>query len=163
MPSSTPMRPRSSAAIPGSFVSDASDVAVVLRARQVRRNLERLRLALILLVGVGFLGLLGLAMCAPVFTPTLGCRGMQSEAKSNLKAMYVMQESFFAEHGRYAERAVDVGFVPRGRRLRYRYALTDVTEGGFTAWAFGIAGDVDGDVWRITDENDLENLTSVCR
>jgi hypothetical protein len=151
-------------------VSDASDIAVVLRARQVRRNLARLRLALILLVGVGFFGLLGLAMCAPVFTPTFGCRGMQSEAKSNLKAMYVMQESFFAEHGRYAERAVDVGFVPRGigfvprgRRLRYRYALTDVTEGGFTAWAFGIAGDVDGDVWRITDENDLENLTSVCR
>jgi hypothetical protein len=158
------MRPRSSAAIPGSFVSDADDIAVVLRARQVRRSLARLRLALILLVGVGFCGLLGLGMCAHrVCPPTPGCRGMQREAKSNLKAMYVMQESFRAEHDRYAERAVDVGFVPRGGRLRYRYALTDVTEGGFTAWAFGIADDVKGDVWRITDENDLENLTRVCR
>ena len=157
------MRPRSSAAIPGSFVSDADDIAVVLRARQVRRNLARLRLALTLIVGVGFFGLLGLAMCGPICTLTFGCRGMQSEAKGNLKAMYVMQQSFHAEHGRYAERAVDVGFVPPSGRLRYRYAFTDVTEGGFTAWAFGIADDVKGDVWRITDEYDLENLTRVCR
>jgi len=162
--SSTAMRPRSGAGIPGSFVSDAEDIALVLRARQVRRNLERLRLALIVLVGVGFFGLLGFAILAPSCTLMFKCRSMQSEAKGNLKAFFVAQEVFHADHDRYGERAEDVGFAPRvGAKQRYRYALTDVTDGGFTAWAFGIADDVEGDVWRITDENDLENLKSVCQ
>lgn len=159
----TAMIPRSGAGIPGSFVSEAEDIALVLRARQVRRNLERLRRALGLLVGVGFLGLLGLALY-PLNPVRFGCRSMQSEAKSNLKAFFVAQEAFHAEHDRYGERAADVDFAPRvGAKQRYRYVLTDVTKDGFTAWAFGIADDVDGDVWRINHENNLENVGSVCR
>ena len=151
------------AALPRSFVSDAEDIAVVRRARQVRRNLERLQLALILLVGVGFFGLLGIAKCAP-HPVRFGCRGMQSEAKSNLKAFFVAQEAFHAEHDRYGERAADVDFAPRvGAKQRYRYVLTDVTKDGFTAWAFGVADEVDGDVWRINHENNLENVGNACR
>jgi len=151
------------AALPRSFVSDAEDIAVVRRARQVRRNLERLQLALILLVGVGFFGLLGLALYPP--NPVrFGCRGMQSAAKDNLKAFFVAQEAFHAEHDRYGERAADVDFAPRvGAKPRYRYVLTDVTKDGFTAWAFGVADEVDGDVWRINHENNLENVGNACR
>jgi hypothetical protein len=151
------------AALPRSLVSDAEDIAVVRRARQVQRNLERLQLALILLVGVGFFSLLGLAMCAP-HPVRLGCRHKQSEAKSNLKAFFVQQEGFHADHERYGERAADVGFAPRsGAKQRYRYVLTDVTKDGFTAWAFGIADEVDGDVWRINHEKNLENVGNACR
>jgi hypothetical protein len=151
------------AALPRSLVSDAEDIAVVRRARQVQRNLERLQLALILLVGVGFFGLLGIAKCAP-HPVRFGCRGMQSEAKSHLKAFFVQQEGFHADHERYGERAADVGFAPRvGAKQRYRYVLTDVTKDGFTAWAFGIADEVDGDVWRINHENNLENVGNACR
>jgi hypothetical protein len=151
------------AALPRSLVSDAEDIAVVLRARQVRRNLKRLQLALILLVGVGFFSLLGLAMCAP-HPVRFNCRSQQSEAKRNLNAFFVQQEGFHADHERYGERAADVGFAPRsGAKQRYRYVLTDVTKDGFTAWAFGIADDVDGDVWRINHEKNLENVGNACR
>lgn len=157
------MRPRSGAGIPRSFVSEAEDIAVVLRARQVRQNLTRLRRAVELVIVVGVVGVVAFAMLSPGMVK-FKCRSMQSEAKGNLKAFLVMQQSFFAEHDRYGERADDVDFVPRvSSKQRYRYALTDVTDGGFTAWAFGIADDVEGDVWRITDENDLENVRSVCR
>jgi hypothetical protein len=158
------MRPRSGAGIPGSFVSEAEDIALVLRARQVRANLVWLVRVMGLVVGVGFCVLVGAALLTPCCMLKFTCRSMQSEAKGNLKAWYVMQHSFFAEHDRFGERAVDVGFAPRvGAKQRYRYVLTDVTGGGFTAWAFGIADDVEGDVWRITDENDLENVWSACR
>lgn len=158
------MRYPTGAALPRSFVSDAEDIAVVLRARQVRRNLARLRLALLLLVGVGLFTLLGLSISAHVRRPTFGCRGMQSEAKSTLKAMYVQQESFRVDYNRYGAAPVDVGFAPKvGAKQRYRYALTDVTNASFTAWAFGVADDVLGDVWRITEAYDLQNVTSACQ
>lgn len=146
------------AALPRSFVSDAEDVAVVLRARQVREELRRLRRALGLVVGVCFIGLVVIVMTSP----GLPCRGQQSEAKGNLKSFFVAQEAFRAEHDRYGERAVDIDFAPKFQK-RYRYALTDVTKDAFTVWAFGVAGDVTGDVWRINQNNDVENLQSTCR
>ena len=150
-------------ALPRSFDSGAEDVVVVLQARQLRRVLRRVCTVLCALCGVCVLAFLGWALFGPACFTKFGCRSMQSEAKGNLKVLYVAQESFRGEHERYGERAVDVGFVPRGNRLRYRYALTDVTADGFTAWAFGVDDDVKGDVWRITETLTLENVRNVCR
>lgn len=155
------MRPPSGAAIPGSFVNEAEDVAVVLRARQVRENVARLQRVLGLIVGVGVLGVLGLGMCAPCFM-TFRCRSMQSEAKGSLKAFAIAQESFLAERDRYG----DVGEVPfnaRHRKTRYRYVLTDLGPRSYTAWAFGVADDVQGDVWMVEAGDFARPLVSVCR
>jgi hypothetical protein len=149
------------AALPRSFVSDAEDIAVVLRARQVHENLRRLRRALGLVVAVGFIGLVVIVMRSSGLVK-FQCRSMQSEAKGNLKSFFVAQEAFRAEYDRYGERAVEINFEPKFQK-RYRYALTDVTKNGFTVWAFGIADDVTGDVWRINENNELVNLRSTCR
>jgi Tfp pilus assembly protein PilE len=155
------MRPPSGAAIPRSFVSEAEDVAVVLRARQVRANVARLWRVLGLTVGVGVLGVLGLGMCTPCFV-SFRCRSMQSEAKGTLKAFAIAQESFLAEHDRYGD-VVEVPFARGHRKQRYRYVLTDLGPRSYTAWAFGVADDVTGDVWKLEAGDFAGPLVSVCQ
>jgi hypothetical protein len=81
---------------------------------------------------------------AHALNPPYRCRYKQSEAKGNLKALYVAEESYKSEHGIYGSMEA-VGFSPKGNPLRYRYSV-DVHTGaggiGFTAIAMG--SDVDG-------------------
>ena len=89
------------------------------------------------------------------------CRSKQSEAKGNLKALYVAEESYRAEFDKYDKDTKKIGFEPRGSKLRYKYELVTVSATAFTARAIGV-DDMAGDEWTITDKNDLVNTKNKC-
>src|SRR5256885_13684030 len=58
------------------------------------------------------------------------CRSKQSEAKGNMKAMYVAEESYRSEFDTYLScpsancsgtGTNDIGFAPKGAKIRYSY------------------------------------------
>ena len=132
-----------------------------------------------LMIVVAIIGILA-AIAVPNFIK-FQCRSKQSEAKGNLKALYVSQESTRAENDAYieiteipadlvgndaAERATStspIGWIPKGQKLRYTYN----SDGGATAFtasanaANGVVGE-GVDVWTITEKNDLINTTNSC-
>jgi hypothetical protein len=89
------------------------------------------------------------------------CRSKQSEAKGNLKALYVAQESFRAEKNKYATSIKELDFKPRGEKIRYEYALVESNATTFVAEGRG-TGDMTGDVWRINEKNELINTQQKC-
>lgn len=101
------------------------------------------------------------AIAAPGFQ-RFPCRSKQSEARGNLKALYVATESYRAENDRYTSEVGALGFVPKGNRVRYDYFLR-VDDTGFEGVAVGRTSDVHGDVWRITEQNTLEHVLEGCR
>ena len=88
-----------------------------------------------------------------------GCRSKQSEAKGNLKALYVMQESYRAESDTYTTNIDSLGWKPKGSR--YRYEVLSADNSRFKARAVGV-DEMAGDEWTITHKNDLENPRSLC-
>jgi type II secretory pathway pseudopilin PulG len=150
-------------------LADADDTVLVLEARALRR---RLRLLARVLKGLVLLALFG--TCAGIaLLPgqvRFQCRSKQSEAKGNLKALYVALESYRAEYDVYSDDFAALEFTPKGAKTRYRYVVTDVVapapgrEPSFVAWA--IADDTDpahaGDAWCIDDTNTITNLHNIC-
>jgi type IV pilus assembly protein PilA len=127
-----------------------------------------------LMIVVAIIGILA-AIAVPNFIK-FQCRSKQSEAKGNLKALYVSQESTRAEFDTYraitaiaadttgtnaAARSTStspIGWIPKGAKLRYGYATgTNINNTAFTASAASAAGVVGetADVWTITEKNDL--------
>ncbi len=119
------------------------------------------------MIVVAIIGILA-AIAIPNFV-RFQCRSKQSEAKTNLKAIYVAQESYRGENDTYltvADAAFDSGTnelgVQIGGNARYDYATTGAAT-TFTATATGQAGkDMNGDVWGIDQNNDLSNTTNTC-
>lgn len=156
---------RISASVAGFDVSAAEDVATVLRARALRRRLRLLARVLKALMAFLFVSMCGLVINPPHFP--YRCRSMQSEAKGNLKALYVAEESYRGEFDVYDGDLKTIGFEPRGARVRYRYVVTDVdnadaAHASFRGWAFRTEGDFD-DVWSISNNNDLVNEVNGCQ
>lgn len=89
------------------------------------------------------------------------CRSKQSEAKGNLKALYVAQESHRAEKDTYSTDPTALGFQPMGQKIRYQYVVLDASKEAFHAEARGI-GEMEGDLWTIDNANTLKNVTSTC-
>ena len=151
-------------------VVDAVDVDLVIRARQLRRR--RRPLAAIAVSALIFVGLSAVAV--PNFVK-FGCRSKQSEAKSNLKALWSAQQSHRAEHGRYSASFTELDFTPKAHRLRYRYVIGDIdVDAGdpakkspfprsFRAWAFSVDPGFDDDVWTIDDDSALVHVQDGCR
>ena len=82
-----------------------------------------------LMIVVAIIGILA-AIAIPNFIK-FQCRSKQSEAKSQLKSMYVAQESYFAEHDVYvgitnaeANGGNLTGWAPKGAKIRYSYDAT---------------------------------------
>jgi type IV pilus assembly protein PilA len=124
-----------------------------------------------LMIVVAIIGILA-AIAIPNFVK-FQCRSKQSEAKSNMKAMYVSEEAYHGEFDIYgtvgetngALPTNHVGWHPKGAKVRYNYgATTDngTTPNGFTGQATGVKDSVSGDLWQITQENDLGNVTNAC-
>jgi Tfp pilus assembly protein PilE len=90
------------------------------------------------------------------------CRSKQAEAKGNLKALYVGEEIFRAEEDRYSGSLSDIGFQPKGAKIRYEYTILTAGERSFLAEAVG-TGDMSGDRWTISSNNDLQNTDNACR
>jgi type IV pilus assembly protein PilA len=127
-----------------------------------------------LMVVVAIIGILA-AIAVPNFVK-FQCRSKQSEARGNLKAMYVAEESYKAEFDSYGTvAAIDgqaasqtatnqIGFVPKGNRLRYIYSAISNGQTGTQAQFDGTAtgGSVDtnemtGDLWTVSELNDVCN------
>jgi type IV pilus assembly protein PilA len=89
------------------------------------------------------------------------CRSKQSEAKGNLKALFVAEESYRAEEDRYSTDLAAINFQPRGETLRYVYSVVRADDQGFTAEARG-QGEMSRDVWTIDHTNQLQNVTNGC-
>jgi type IV pilus assembly protein PilA len=124
-----------------------------------------------LMIVVAIIGILA-AIAIPNFVK-FQCRSKQSEAKSNLKAMYVAQESYRGEYDTYASIAAisegnaptasnDPGWAPKGQKIRYTYTAS-AAAATFTGLASGNTDSVNGDAWQITQANDLTNTANACR
>ncbi|MDQ3223007.1 MAG: prepilin-type N-terminal cleavage/methylation domain-containing protein [Gemmatimonadota bacterium] len=72
-----------------------------------------------LMIVVAIIGILA-AIAIPNFLK-FQARAKQSEAKSNLKAMFTAEKSFYGAKDRYSSYVMEVGFKPeRGNRYSYR-------------------------------------------
>ncbi len=124
-----------------------------------------------LMIVVAIIGILA-AIAIPNFVK-FQCRSKQSEAKGNLKALYVAQESYRAEFDTYVAACAagctaatnDIGFQAKGQKIRYSYDTTG-TSTSFRASATalaGFAGELGADSWTITQLNDVTNLANGCK
>lgn len=90
------------------------------------------------------------------------CRVKQSEAKSGLKALYVAERSWQAEHDTYSKNLHDIGTDDAALEAkRYGYAVLQADKDHFRARATG-KDDMEGDVWEIDEGGEPKNTASVC-
>jgi len=93
------------------------------------------------------------------------CRAKQSEAKGNLKALYVAEESNRAQFDTYSNDLAKIEFTPRGAKIRYDYVVDSADKQHFHATAHvrpEFKGEVGDDTWQITDANDVTNTLNGC-
>jgi type IV pilus assembly protein PilA len=112
-----------------------------------------------LMIVVAIIGILA-AIAIPNFM-AYQCKAKQSEAKSNLGNIAVMEDTYFAENDTFGTLA-NIGFSTKGN-ARYTYSVTTAA-GSFTATATGDVDDDAGtvDVWTMTDAKTLANGTNDC-
>jgi type IV pilus assembly protein PilA len=140
-----------------------------------------------LMIVVAIIGILA-AIAVPNFVK-FQCRSKQSEARGNLKSMYVAQESFRADFDYYQSvQAItsgamartasnSIGWTPKGDKIRYNYSAdASSAQTGQDATFSGIAkggsadtnemiqkvgGTTVTDTWTVTEENDVCNSAIV--
>ncbi len=127
-----------------------------------------------LMIVVAIIGILA-AIAVPNFVK-FQCRSKQSEAKGNLKALYVAQEAYRAENDTYGSVTAisagnitsnvsnQIGFVPKGGKTRYRYEVEDSDSTTFLATASAASASIadQPDKWTISQANDLQNPSNAC-
>ena len=116
-----------------------------------------------LMIVVAIIGILA-AIAIPNFIK-FQCRSKQSEAKGNLKAIYVSEESYRGENDAYVQMALTgngttnpanvIGFAPKGAKIRYNYTVGAASATTFHSTAIGNA-EMNTDKWTITQANDLQ-------
>jgi type IV pilus assembly protein PilA len=118
-----------------------------------------------LMIVVAIIGILA-AIAIPNFVK-FQCRSKQSEAKTNLKAMFTAQESYRAEYDSYIVLTVaqaaatnPIGFTPKGQKIRYQYDAAAAAT-AFTGTAVGTL-DVTGDQWAVNESNNLFMESNSC-
>ena len=122
-----------------------------------------------LMIVVAIIGILA-AIAIPNFVK-FQCRSKQSEAKGNLKALYVAEESYRAEADTFVSCTTtacgsagtnDMGFQPKGGKIRYSYAV-EAIQNTFTATALSTSPDFEeDDSWTINDDNFISNISNAC-
>ena len=148
----------------------------------MKKNLQRGFTLIELMIVVAIIGILA-AIAIPNFT-RFQAKSKQSEAKTNLKAIFTSAKSYFAEHDTYVpaggtNQLTDTGFAPEtNNRYTYKYgtgvvqtvnpatatlACTVVAAASATQTAFNAnaCGNVDTDAfidsWQMNDLNQLCN------
>lgn len=130
-----------------------------------------------LMIVVAIIGILA-AIAIPNFVK-FQCRSKQSEAKGNLKALYVSEESYRAEGDKYLALTTTevpggtatlgtnaLGFQPKGTKRRYAYsaAVTGTTfVGTADSAAGGFGAELSNDAWTINQESQIVNTTLGCQ
>ena len=120
-----------------------------------------------LMIVVAIIGILA-AIAIPNFIK-FQCRSKQSEAKGNLKALYVAEESYRAEQDKYlaltspGTAANAMGFQPKGNKIRYNYSASGGNQ-TFTSSATSNSADFPvSDTWTMTEANNLTNTANACQ
>jgi len=93
------------------------------------------------------------------------CRSKQSEAKGNLKALYVAEQSNRAEFDTFSNDLGKIQFTPMGVKIRYDYVVDAADKDHFHATARAkpeMLSEIGPDAWEITDKNDLNNTVNGC-
>jgi type IV pilus assembly protein PilA len=124
-----------------------------------------------LMIVVAIIGILA-AIAIPNFVK-FQCRSKQSEAKGNLKALYVAQESYRAEFDTYLANCGtsctagtnDIGFQAKGQKIRYVYSSTGASNSFLAQATVGTSfvGELGADNWTITQLNDVLNTANGCK
>ncbi len=127
-----------------------------------------------LMIVVAIIGILA-AIAIPNFVK-FQCRSKQSEAKGNLKALYVSEESYRAEGDTYktiteitnadfTTATNTIGFTPKGTKLRYNYsaAASQSTFLGTATANTVLAPELGTDTWTINHGAALANGTNGCQ
>jgi hypothetical protein len=100
----------------------------------------------------------GSAIAIPSFVG-YGCKSKQSEAKANLKALWVAEESWKGEHGSYSRDTNAMGFAPGGGR--YELHVLEAGPSTFRAEARGLH-DMDGDLWSVDQAGQPKAVGDKC-
>jgi type IV pilus assembly protein PilA len=83
----------------------------------------------------------------------------QSEAKTNLGAIFTSQVTYFGEEDTYGSIA-DIGWAPEGS-TRYAYTMLSADADSFSSEARGnIDTDSAVDVWEMNDTRALDNVSN---
>jgi type IV pilus assembly protein PilA len=125
-----------------------------------------------LMIVVAIIGILA-AIAIPNFVK-FQCRSKTSEAKGNLKALYVAEESYRAENDTYVDNCDtgcgrnstnQIGFSPKGNKIRYDYDVTGSSQTAFLGTAVANASftnELGGDAWNIDQENSVAQTVNGC-
>lgn len=117
---------------------------------------------LIVLIIIGILILIALPKLMPLISKT-----RSTEAKTQLKHMYTLQETYRMEFARYSSDFVALGFeqeklTTEGGSANYRIEIVDASTNTFKAAATAIV-DFDGDGqynrWEIDHDKNLQEIT----
>jgi type IV pilus assembly protein PilE len=119
---------------------------------------------LVVLVIIGILILLALPNLLPLIT-----RAKSLEAKTQLKHVQTLEQSYFYEHSKYSKDLNEIGFLQdklttdsKDGRANYRIEITNATNTTFTARATAVV-DFNGNgvynVWEIDQDTNLKEVT----
>jgi type IV pilus assembly protein PilE len=118
---------------------------------------------LVVLVIIGVLVLLALPRLMPVVT-----KAKTTEAKLNLKQVYMLEKSYKFEYDKYSPNLAEISFeqeklITKGGPARYRIEITNAELNSFRAIATSVV-DFDNDgifnVWEVTEEGYVKEITS---
>lgn len=116
---------------------------------------------LVVLVIIGILVLLALPRLLPVVT-----KAKTTEAKLNLKQVYMLQKVYKFENDRYSLNPQEIGFeqetlITEGGTARYKIEITNSDVANFTATATSVV-DFDNDgsfnVWEVNETGVIKEI-----
>ncbi|MBF0211705.1 MAG: prepilin-type N-terminal cleavage/methylation domain-containing protein [Desulfamplus sp.] len=113
-----------------------------------------------LMIVVAIIGVLA-AIAIPNYI-AYQCKTKQSEAKSNLGAVRMSEEAYYASHSKYAFSLSNIGFVPKGSP-KYNITITTANTTNFIALATATAiFQGKNDRWTINQNGSLLNTSNAC-
>lgn len=116
---------------------------------------------LVVLVIIGILLLLALPRLMPVVT-----KAKTTEAKLNLKQIYMLEKSFKFENDKYSASLQEIGFeqeklITEGGNARYRIEITKTEINSFRALAIAVV-DFDNDgtynQWEVNESGSIKEI-----